>query len=140
MTAQKLAGGCQCGGVRYHIEGESIMAAVCHCSMCRRAHAAPAVAWAMFQDEQVTFTKNALKQFNSSSEARRGFCETCGTQISFTADFLPGLIDISTASLDDPEAIPPVMHYWHSKHLRWAEFADDLPRHPELPPFGGENG
>ena len=116
------------------------MAAICHCTMCRRAHAAPAVAWAMFHESRVKFSKGQLKQFKSSEDAQRGFCPDCGTQISFTASFLPNLIDISVGSLDDPEAITPRFHYWHSKHLSWAEFADDLPRHPELPPFGDSEG
>ena len=38
---------------------------------------------------------------------------------------------------DQREALlPPQFHYWHSKHLAWAEFADGLPRHPEFPPQG----
>ncbi|MBY0270425.1 MAG: GFA family protein [Burkholderiales bacterium] len=135
MTQEKIEGGCQCGAVRYAITGEPIMAAICHCTMCRRAHAAPAVAWAMYQEDQVAFSKAKPKSFASSPEARRSFCAVCGTQISFTADFLPGLIDIAVGSLDNPEAVKPALHYWHSRHLSWAEFADALPRHPELPPF-----
>ena len=133
---RKREGGCQCGAVRYEIAGEPVMAAICHCTMCRRANAAPAVAWAMFSDAQVTFAKARPKEYASSPEARRGFCAACGTQISFTARFLPGLVDVTIGSLDDPEAIRPTLHYWHAKHLSWAEFADDLPRHQELPPFG----
>ena len=127
MTGErKLEGGCQCGAVRYEIVGEPVMAAICHCTMCRRANAAPAVAWAMFSDAQVTFGKARPKEYASSPEARRGFYAACG----------PGLIDITIGSLDDPEAIRPTLHYWHAEHLSWAEFADDLPRHKELPPFG----
>lgn len=135
MTDEKLQGGCQCGAIRYQITGEPAMAAICHCSMCRRANGAPAVAWAMYEDTQVQFTNELPKQHASSPEANRGFCAVCGTQISFTASFLPGLIDITIGSFDNPETIKPTLHYWHSKHISWAEFADTLPRHPELPPF-----
>jgi hypothetical protein len=135
MSENSLEGGCQCGEVRYEISGDPMMAAICHCSMCRRANAAPVVAWAMYAQEQVRFTKAEPQAYASSPEAQRGFCPRCGTQISFTASFLPGLIDITIGSLDHPEAVPPTLHYWHSKHLGWAEFADSLPRHPELPPF-----
>ena len=131
-----LNGGCQCQGVKYTITGEPIFAAICHCSMCRRAHAAPAVAWMMVADSQINFSADARKYYASSEQAQRGFCEYCGTQISFTASFLPGMIDIALGSLDAPEAVTPALHYWHSAHISWAEFADDLPRYPELPPFG----
>jgi hypothetical protein len=134
--AADFEGGCLCGAVRYAISGEPIMAAICHCSMCRRAHAAPAVAWAMFRDDQVRFTRGAAATYASSSEARRGFCADCGTQLSFTATFIPGLIDITIGSLDRPEAIAPTLHYWDSKRLPWVRFDDDLPRYPEFPPGG----
>lgn len=140
MADQELAGGCQCGGIRYTISDHPVMTAICHCTMCRRAHAAPAVAWAMFEESQVTFSKGKPKHFKSSEEGQRGFCATCGTQISFTASYLPNLIDISIGSLDDPEAVTPMFHYWYSKHLSWAEYADNLPRHPEFPPFGEDEG
>lgn len=135
MADQQREGGCQCGAVRYRITGEPMMAALCHCSMCRRAHAAPAVAWAMFQDAQVSFTGGGLNQFASSPEAKRGFCPVCGTQVCFTASFIPGLIDISIGSLDQPETMAPTLHYWDSRRLPWMQVADDLPRFPELPPF-----
>lgn len=135
MGKAVLQGGCQCGAVRYSITGEPILAAICHCTMCRRAHAAPAVAWAMFDESQVAFDKGQPRPYASSADAQRGFCRDCGTQISFTASFLPGLIDISIGSLDDPEAIRPTLHYWDNEHLSWVEFADGLPRHPEFPPM-----
>ena len=127
----KFEGGCQCGAVRYTITGAPLLAAICHCVMCRRAHSAPAVAWAMFQATQVSFGNAEPKEFASSAEAKRGFCSTCGTQVYFTADFIPNLIDIPMGSLDYPESIKPTLHYWHSKHLSWAEFADNLPRYSE---------
>lgn len=137
MSETRLEGGCQCGAIRYEVTGTPVMAAICHCSMCRRASAAPAVAWAMFQESQVVLTGGQPKFHASSGEARRGFCGDCGTQISFSAAYIPGLVDITIGSLDQPESITPQFHYWHSRHLAWAEFTDDLPRHAEFPPLAG---
>jgi len=135
MTISSHAGGCQCGAVRYRAEGEPVMTAMCHCSMCRRACAAPAVAWAMFAESKVAFLKGALATYESSAGARRGFCANCGTQISFQADYIPGLIDITIGSLDRPELVAPSFHYWDSMRLPWVRLADALPRHPEFPPL-----
>jgi len=134
-TTPAFEGGCQCGAVRYQALGAPLMTAICHCSMCRRAHAAPAVAWAMFSEEQVRIGGEA-KVYPSSAEGRRGFCPHCGTQIFFRADYIPGLVDLTIGSMDQPDALPPQLHYWHSKHLAWVEFADGLPRHAEFPPQG----
>lgn len=137
MQEQRTTGGCQCGTIRYEITGTPLMTALCHCSMCRKASAAPAVAWAMFEAAQVSFTKAPPTLHASSPEARRGFCAACGTPISFTASFIPGLIDITIGSLDAPEAMPPQLHYWDSRRLPWMRLADDLPRYPEFPPQDG---
>jgi hypothetical protein len=134
MSEALLEGGCQCGSVRYRIEGAPLMAALCHCSMCRRASAAPAVAWAMYHVSQVSFYRGSPTIYESSPDARRGFCPRCGTQISFTADYIPGLIDITIGSLDEPNQVPPALHYWESERLSWLHLADQLPRYPEFPP------
>lgn len=130
-----LHGGCQCGALRYELSGDPLAVVLCHCGMCRRAHAAPAVAWAMFEESTVRFLHGQPSTHASSPEARRGFCPRCGTPLSFTASFLPGLIDIAIGSLDDPEALQPQMHIWHARHLSWARFDDGLPRHDGLPPL-----
>jgi len=134
MTAE-LTGGCQCGNVKFEVNGKPMMVALCHCRMCRRAHAAPAVAWAMFQLDQVRFTRARPKSYRSSPPAQRGFCSECGTQISFVSEDLPGVIDLSVGSFDRPELLPHSLHYWDSKRLPWVNFADTLPRHAEFPPF-----
>ena len=88
-----------------------------------------------FSEEQVRFG-GEVQVYPSSAEGRRGFCPRCGTQIFFRADYIPGLVDLTIGSMDQPEALPPQLHYWHGEHLYWAEFADGLPRHPEFPPQG----
>jgi len=135
MPKKTIEGGCQCGAVRYVIAGDPVISAICHCSTCRKANAAPAVAWATCEIGQVRFLTGELKKFSASQEVKRGFCPECGTQISFEEHSLPGIIDITAGSFDDPESIQPSMHYWHSRHLSWAEFADALPRYPEFPPM-----
>ncbi|HET9448608.1 MAG TPA: GFA family protein [Steroidobacteraceae bacterium] len=135
MTNDRIReGGCQCGAIRYRAAGEPVLAALCHCSSCRRASAAPTTGWAMFPQTQVTFTKGEPTTYASSAEGRRGFCNRCGTQVCFTASFLPGLIDMTIGSFDAPESLPPTMHYWDSKRLPWMRFADDLQVYPEFPP------
>jgi len=135
MAHEKTQGGCQCGAIRYEITGAPVIVAICHCTMCRRANAAPAVAWAMFHESQVAFTRDTPTFYGSSAEAKRGFCPACGTQISFTAGYIPGLIDITVGSLDEPHAVAPALHYWDSERLPWVEFSDRLPKHAAFPPF-----
>ena len=134
MTEHKMEGGCLCGAIRYAISGTPVMTAVCHCSICRRAAVASSMSWAMFRKDQVTFLRAQPAMYMSSTVGRRGFCPSCGTQISFTASYIPGLIDITTGSLDRPEQIRPTLHYWGTRRIPWVQYAYSAPtsREPEL--------
>jgi hypothetical protein len=131
-----LEGGCRCRAIRYRVKGDPIVVAVCHCSMCRHAHSAPAVTWAMYNEEQVVFTELAPAIYQSSPDAERGYCPDCGTPLCFAASYIPGLIDIAVGSFDRPEALVPTLHYWYSARLPWVSFDDGLPKHAEFPPLG----
>jgi hypothetical protein len=99
-------GSCHCGAISYAVAGEPVYHAMCHCSDCRRASGAPAVSWALFAQDAVAIT-GAPQVYASSDNGRRQFCRTCGTSLFYTNDqVFPGLIDIQSATLDDPGALP----------------------------------
>ena len=127
-------GGCLCGQIRYQASGEPLAVALCHCSFCRKASGAPAVAWALYPEDSVKVSSGEPRTHASSDGVRRQFCPDCGTQLLFAADYIPGLVDITTASLDNPNALPPAMHIWDASRLDWLQLADDLPRHVAFPP------
>lgn len=127
-------GGCLCGAIRYQVRGEPLMVALCHCAMCRRAAGAPAVAWAMFTLTELRFLRAEPARYVSSPGVERGFCGRCGTTLTFTGAMIPGLVDVTLGSLDDPADLPPQMHIWEQSRVPWLALADDLPRHAELPP------
>jgi hypothetical protein len=61
----------------------------------------------------------------------RRFCPNCGTQLLFDDSRYPDEIDVATATLDDPAAVPPAFHIWTRSQLPWVKLADDLPAYPE---------
>ena len=87
----------------------------------------------MFPLDAVALGRGALTIFASSPGVERGFCGRCATTLSFAADFMPGLIDLTIASFDEPERLPPQLHMWERKRLPWIVLGDDLPRHAEPP-------
>jgi hypothetical protein len=98
--------------------------------MCQRAHAAPVVAWLTVPRDAFVMTAGGPIAFRSSARAFRHFCGSCGTPLTWREADNPRLIDISVASLDDPEAIAPTMHVWTVSRIGWFESADHLPRYP----------
>ena len=130
----KVAGGCFCGAVRYEASGECSNTMVCHCQSCRRVAAAPVVAWVTFPSQGFRFTKGTPKEFRSSAPVLRTFCSSCGTPLSYHHDKHPDALDITTASLDEPERFPPTHHSWLGDDLGWVKFGDGLPAFQESRP------
>lgn len=124
-------GGCFCGKVRYRVEGKPIGTMVCHCQSCRRIAASPTVAWLTFPIECFKVTQGEPTEFQSSDAVRRSFCPSCGSPLTCLNLTYRDTIDITTCSLDDPNAFPPTHHSWLSHDLAWVHFGDGLPTFPE---------
>lgn len=126
-----LKGGCYCGRVRYEARGTPCHKTNCHCSICRRTSGAPFVTWFSVPRAEFRLVLGQPTRFSSSPEGTRSFCPHCGTQLTFEhADFTDE-IDITTCSLDNPEALPPEDHTRTSSKLSWITLADQLPQHLE---------
>lgn len=126
----KRSGGCFCGAVRYTVTGEVFNSTLCHCADCRRVSGAPAVAWFSARRADFRFTHGEPQRFASSEHVLRGFCPGCGTTLSFEDARWPEELDIATASLDDPEAVPPGDHTFVRSRLGWMKLDDGLPEYP----------
>lgn len=127
-------GGCLCGGVRYRITGTIPPAVHCHCSMCRRGSGGTVVTWVEIALNRFKFTHGEPRVYQSSGHARRGFCPTCGAQLTFYSSNDPESIDVTVVSLDHPEDHPPDRHIWTSGRLRWLHMDENLPQYPEWTP------
>lgn len=127
-------GGCHCGQVRYMVEGEPQYTALCHCTDCRASSGAPVVAWSAFAVGQFSVTKGEARVYNGSGEAFRHFCGDCGTGLWYRNEpYLPGIVDIQTTTLDDPEALAPSAHIQAAEKLSWMTGADDLAHFDRYP-------
>ncbi len=128
------AGGCHCGNVRYEVSGTPQYVALCHCVDCRKSAGAPMVAWAAFAEDEFRVTKGEPKTFNSSGASMRSFCPDCGTGLYFrNAEMLPGIVDIQSVTLDNPEALSPAIHVQTAERLGWMEASHALPGFERYP-------
>lgn len=131
----KLTGGCHCGAIRYEVEGEPLTHALCHCSDCRRHAGAPMVGWTMYPETALSVTKGAAKVYVSSASVRRHFCGDCGTGLFYrNADMLPGIVDIQSATYDDPAAVPARIQIQVAERIGWMGHAHELPQFERFPP------
>ena len=132
-----ITGGCHCGAIRYAIEGEPLTHALCHCRDCRRHAGAPLVGWTMYREDQVTLTQGTPRIYHSSTDGRRQFCPTCGTGLFYTnAAMLPGIVDVQSATYDDPDAVPARIQIQLAERIGWMKDAHELPGFERYPPQG----
>jgi hypothetical protein len=116
---QVIQGGCLCSAIRFRISGEPTFSVICHCGTCRRASAAPTVAWLTFDRGQVEILSGNPRTYRSSQGVVRQFCGTCGSQLAYENMASPSTIDITTASLDNPNLFPPTQEAWVDHRVPW---------------------
>jgi hypothetical protein len=123
-------GGCLCGAVRYRVSGAPRSSSVCHCRSCRLATGAPAAAWVVFDAEQVRLLHGRPASLHSSPKVVRSFCPRCGTPLAYRHADAPGVLELTTATLDHPELFPPTREIWLEHRVAWQPVNPGLPHHP----------
>jgi hypothetical protein len=131
---QALTGQCQCGAVRYSVQGQRACAFVCHCTDCQRqsASAFGMAAWvdaAQLRVEQGTLT-DWVRTMPSGKQMLCRFCGVCGSRL-FHQVLGARYLSIKTGSLDDPTQCAPVAHMWVQSKQPWVQIP------PDAPQFGG---
>jgi len=103
----------------------------CHCESCRKHNGAAVVTLAGYRVDQVRFTGNERKKYESSPDTYRAFCGTCGTPLTWEGDGgdLGQIIELHISTFDDPESMVPTSHAFEPERLGWFDVADDLPRY-----------
>jgi hypothetical protein len=124
-----ITGGCQCGAVRFRAEGLG-EASICHCRMCQKATGGlfgPYVAL-----DGLSWTRGERKRFQSSNKVWRGFCEACGTPLTY--EYMGGGIALMIGALDDPAAVRPTEQLGSPSKLPWVDGLPALPNHEPTEP------
>ena len=126
-------GRCHCGSVSWSAEGPPEHHAVCHCSDCRRWSGAPLVGWIAWPADRVT-VEGETTTYHSSQNGTREFCGTCGTGLFYrNPEALPGIVDIHSGTLDDPESLPPGAQIMVKDRLSWTDGLAKLPAFQTYP-------
>ena len=82
-STNELVGQCLCGAVRLRALPEALHADACHCGMCRRWGGGPVMTINCGANVTVEQGEAALRRFDSSAWAQRGFCGDCGSHLFY---------------------------------------------------------
>ena len=126
MSAETHTGGCLCGAIQFTINAPMRAATACHCTQCRRTSGHHVAATAAPR-ESVSITGMPV-WYQSSPDARRGFCGTCGANLFWDG---PGThLSIFAGSLDRPTGLKMAGHIFVADKGDYYALDDGLPQHP----------
>ncbi|MEM8878320.1 MAG: GFA family protein [Pseudomonadota bacterium] len=125
-TPATFSGGCQCGAVRYRIDGPLLEPHICHCRMCQKAAGNYFMPFAHVSKRSFTVTRGEMCHFHSSDPVRRGFCARCGTPLTLET-VSSDIVYIALGSLDDPAAVAPAKQSGVESRMPWFGVLDGLP-------------
>jgi hypothetical protein len=135
MDDDRLDGGCLCGAVRYQITAPLGITEHCHCSMCRKAHAAAFSTNAVVPADafQVTRGERLLSEYASSPNRRKNFCSRCGTQLFIRRLDETAYTVVTLATIDGDPRARPVRHVHATSKAPWYDITDRLPQFATYP-------
>ena len=133
-------GGCLCGSIRYEIEGDAAITAICHCKHCQKqAGTAFSIVMGVPRDN-FHITEGTLKTYEDSSESgkylHRKFCPNCGSPIISDAGVMPDLLFVKAGTLDDASSLKPDIQIWTAHQIPCGDLHSDAPKVEGNPPAG----
>ena len=91
-----------------------------------------------FPPERVQFLSGRPQIYTSSEGVLRGFCEACGTSLTYGRDpafeAVEPTLYVSAATLDNPDAYPPTEVVWYGHRPSWFALSSDIPLHETINP------
>ncbi|MGV1770435.1 GFA family protein [Agrobacterium vitis] len=124
MAETVYTGGCQCGAIRFRVEGVLKDSSICHCRMCQKAFGAYYAPLVSTRGAQLNWTRGVIKHFQSSNMVKRGFCDACGTPLTYDA---PDGVAVSAGAFDDPSILPPTIQYGIESKVGFVDKLHELP-------------
>ncbi len=127
-----LAGGCQCGEIRYEVDPQEILTLYCcHCMDCQRQAASAHGMSMLVNPAGFRVTQGELKIWQCRVDQgyfkQHHHCGTCGVRILHTrdADGPDDALSLKAGSLDATDHLHPVGHIWTKRKQPWVIFHPD---------------
>ncbi len=128
MPPLPLTGGCQCGAVRYTLNGRPVVFYCCHCTECQKqSSSAFGESFRVRRaDLEVTGEVSSFVRTSSSGNRLVGdFCPTCGSRLFHRREKYSETLNIKAGTLDDTSWLKPAGHIWTKSRQPWVTIPKD---------------
>lgn len=121
-----LNGSCNCGAITFAITGDTWGVSNCHCGQCRKQSGN---VWASAVVKQTDIAiQGSPNWYESSTDAKRGFCPTCGSFLFWKHD-AEASMSFSLGAVDGPTGLAIEKHIFVADKGDYYTIADNLPQH-----------
>ena len=132
-----IEGGCNCGAVRFRIDGAPLGVVACHCTRCRRQSGSADSINLMVATASMTIDGELSvfedRDTSSGSPVYREFCGKCGSPIRSVLGANPAMVAVKVGTLDDPELFAPELHVFTRSKISWVELPPTTPQFDTSP-------
>ncbi|MCM2292008.1 GFA family protein [Allorhizobium sp. BGMRC 0089] len=122
--SEVFTGGCQCGAVRFRAEKLG-RPSICHCRMCQKQFGSVFAPLVTADQAHLTWTRGQPTLFRSSQKIKRGFCNTCGTPLTYQSE---DGVELAIGAFDHPEKIEPEIQVNYGKRIPWIDHLFEKPK------------
>jgi hypothetical protein len=123
-----LTGHCECGRVKFEVDGDIKDFSHCHCSQCRRLHGAAYATFAGVAKDAFRYVSgdSDIKSYWSSEKNERVFCGNCGSNIMVISNTEPDSCYLSMSAIEGDPPRPEGYHIFVGSVAPWHEITDEL--------------
>lgn len=131
-------GSCQCGAVRYALNGVTVKIVVCHCHECRKQSASAFGVSVFVASTALRVTQGSphfwSRPTDSGTALICAFCPNCGSRLWHQRASTPEVLSVKGGSLDDPVDLRSAIHIWTAHKLRGVLIPPGALHYPGNPP------
>lgn len=118
MANAMLEARCHCGAVRISLPAGAAGVLACHCDDCQRLHGNFNAFLAAARTDLVVTGEAAIHWYQSSAEAERGFCGTCGARVAKRVNGGSRWL-VSAGLLTGPSGMHIIRNLWAESKPDW---------------------
>ncbi|WP_419911853.1 GFA family protein [Hoeflea sp.] len=138
MTSTLPHGQCQCGAVRFRLNGEPIETYVCHCRECQKQSSSAFGISVIVQGGDLQLLQGSPKQWARRTDTGGMldcyFCPECGSRLWHIGNDNPDRVSVKGGTLDTAPDLSEVAHIWTIRRLDGVIIPDGVPTYKKEPP------
>ena len=133
----RYEGTCLCGQASFKSDAEPVFQFNCHCRDCQKSTGGPYAPIIFFKRLDLVVTGDLTyyeSTGGSGKRIKRGFCSSCGAQMTSEVEIAPPLRAVRAGTLSDPTLFRPTADVYVSQAAPWDCMNPELAKFAAMPP------